>query len=238
MKIKLLQWNILYKENIDNIISELKRINPDIVCVQELWLEKNSTDVIDKLRRIYSYIDYTVADTFEGCGSQCNAILSKYPLTNSIHKYVQEPSDEKGDYSKEGRMYIEDKVIIGNTYLNVGTVHLSYVHRFESNDAKDKEVNNLLEQLKKHTDKYIFTGDLNFNRDSSYINLIKDILKYYETSNTWTTKPFSYNGFEENKLNWKLDHVFSTNDIKVENIEVINTKYSDHLPILVEITLK
>jgi len=45
MKIKLLQWNILYKENIDNIISELKRIDADIVCVQELWFEKGSNAV-------------------------------------------------------------------------------------------------------------------------------------------------------------------------------------------------
>jgi endonuclease/exonuclease/phosphatase family metal-dependent hydrolase len=238
MIIKLLQWNILYKENIDNIIIELIRINPDIVCVQELWFEKGSNAVIEKLKNLYPYIDYAVAHTIEGVGSQCNAILSKYPLINSLHKYVQEPSEEKGNYSKEGRIYVEDRVKINDTYLDVGTVHLSYVHRFENNDAKDKEVNNLLELLKKHSDKYVFTGDLNFNRDSYYVDKIKEELKYYETGNTWATKPFSYNGFEETELNWKLDHVFSTNDINVEKIEVINTEYSDHLPILVEINLK
>jgi endonuclease/exonuclease/phosphatase family metal-dependent hydrolase len=237
MKIKLLQWNILYKENIDNIILELNKINADIVCVQELWFEKSNSEVVEKFKKLYPYIDYAIADTFEGYGSQCNAILSKYPMYNSLHKYVQEPSEGNEDYSKEGRMYIEDRINIDGKYIDVGTVHLSYVHKFENNEAKDKEVNNLIDLLKKHTNKYVFTGDLNFNRNSIYVDKIKKVLKYYETENTWTTKPFSYNGFEETELNWKLDHIFSTNDVNIKNIEVINTKYSDHLPILVEIIL-
>lgn len=34
--IRLLQWNIWNNEDIDNIIKELKRISPDIACIQEL----------------------------------------------------------------------------------------------------------------------------------------------------------------------------------------------------------
>ena len=52
---------------------------------------------------------------------------------------------------------------------------------------------------------------------------------------TWTTKPFSYKGFEEDKLRWRLDYAFTTRDVKVINSEIINTEYSDHLPILIEI---
>ncbi len=42
---KVLQWNIWYKEDINNIASELKRIDADVVCIQEL-------SFIDKDRKI------------------------------------------------------------------------------------------------------------------------------------------------------------------------------------------
>ena len=54
---------------------------------------------------------------------------------------------------------------------------------------------------------------------------------------TWTTKPFSYNGFSENSLNWRLDFVFGTKDIKVISSEIIKTDLSDHLPILIKIEI-
>ena len=76
---------------------------------------------------------------------------------------------------------------------------------------------------------------MNTIKTSKYI---KEIEKYYtnhDTGNTWTTKPFSYNGFTVDKLDYKLDYVFTSSDISVKNIKVIDTEYSDHLPILCEI---
>lgn len=39
--IRLLQWNIWNNEDIDNIIKELKRIYPNIACIQELAIKDN-----------------------------------------------------------------------------------------------------------------------------------------------------------------------------------------------------
>lgn len=36
MHIAILQWNIWYKENIENVVAFIKEINPVIVCLQEL----------------------------------------------------------------------------------------------------------------------------------------------------------------------------------------------------------
>lgn len=231
--IKLLQWNIWFKENIDNIISELKNINPDIVCIQELSITADDKSNVDKLKSIYSYMYYEVADTFLDGRSQCNAILSKYPILNAKKHYVQKPSDDKNDYSKEGRIYLEVQLNIEEKILNVGTTHLSYTHKFEETDLKDKEINELIKCINK-TKNYIFSGDLNTTKTSKYISKIEQYLVNNDTSNTWTTKPFSYQGFDEKKLNWKLDYVFSTHDIKVVKTKVLETKYSDHLPILCE----
>ncbi len=231
--IKLLQWNIWFKENIDNIILELKNINPDIVCIQELSITADDKSNADKLKSIYPYMYYEIADTFLDGRSQCNAILSKYPILNAKKYYVQKPSDDKNDYSREGRIYLEVQLNIEGKILNVGTTHLSYTHKFEETDLKDKEINELIKCINKNKN-YIFSGDLNTTRTSKYISQIEQYLVNNDTSNTWTTKPFSYQGFDEKKLNWKLDYIFSTPDIKVVKTNVLKTKYSDHLPVLCE----
>lgn len=101
-------------------------------------------------------------------------------------------------------------------------------------ELKDKEVNKLIDIIK-NKNNYIFTGDLNAIKNSKYINRISKYYTNHDTTNTWTTKPFSYNGFEVKELDYKLDYVFTSSGIYIKNIEVIDTKYSDHLPILCEI---
>ena len=231
---KVLQWNIWYKEDINNIAKELRRINADVVCIQELSFSGDDRTSVKVLNEIYPHIYVETADTFLDGRSQCNAILSKYPFIGKNKSYVQEPGMDKNDYSKEGRIYLEVSIKYNNKVYNIGTTHLSYTHKFEETELKDKEVNKLIDIIK-NKDNYVFTGDLNTIKTSKYISKISDYYINHDTTDTWTTKPFSYNGFEANELDYKLDYVFTSSDINVKNIKVIDTEYSDHLPILCEI---
>ena len=81
------------------------------------------------------------------------------------------------------------------------------------------------------------SGDFNVTENS---NLIKNLAHHLQNAGpdyshkTWTTKPFSYLGFETDKLNYRLDYVFATPDINIVSAKILNTEYSDHLPILIE----
>ena len=237
MKIKILQWNIWYKENIDNIITELKRIDADIVCLQELCVTASDFSNVEKIKDLYPYVYYEIADTFSDNRSQGNAILSKHPFLETFSKFVQEQSENKNDYSKEGRIYLQAKINIEGSFISVGTTHLSYTHKFEETELKDFEIDKLLSYLIPNKDKFIFLGDLNTTKGSKYIKKISNHLRYYNTQNTWTTKPFSYMGFEEQNLNWKLDYVFTSKDLVCNNVSLIETIFSDHLPIIVELDI-
>lgn len=81
-------------------------------------------------------------------------------------------------------------------------------------------------------------GDFNSAPDSSTIKKIETRLKaigpdYSEL--TFTTKPFQHEAFRVDGLEWRLDYIFATSDIKVLSSKIIETDYSDHLPILAEI---
>ncbi len=122
---KLLQWNICINENIDTVIEELQRFDADIVCIQELMIKDNDTTNLDKLKSVYPYVFFDIADNFLDGTSQANAILSKYEFAKTISRHVQLPSDIKTDYSREGRIYVEADIKISDKILHVGTTHLS-----------------------------------------------------------------------------------------------------------------
>lgn len=242
MIIKFLQWNVWYKEKIENIAETISVINPDIFCLQELTVNSaynqkiNTAEYLaEKLR-----VNFYFKEAHRGkwlCG---NGIFSKFPLTRQQHVYTQSPTTGADDYSQEGRVYIEVEINLGKDRILVGTTHASYTHRFIVTEQKKTEIDKLLKELKKHKSKFVFSGDLNSRPYSYTIKRISKILKNSGpplNQNTWTTKPFNYKGFYEDKLNWRLDYVFATKDIKIESSKIINAGYSDHLPISVKLIL-
>jgi len=115
---------------------------------------------------------------------------------------------------------------------------MSYTHAFEPSERKLQETDALVETIKNNKKNFILAGDFNAQPDSE---VIKRIEKYVENlgpgyeQNTWTTKPFSYNGFEANELDYRLDYVFGSQDISVISAQTLATDVSDHLPVMVEI---
>jgi endonuclease/exonuclease/phosphatase family metal-dependent hydrolase len=133
---------------------------------------------------------------------------------------------------------VEVTVNDNNKLIDIGCVHLSYSDHFEVTNHRKREVDNLVSIVANKKKKYLLCGDFNSEPDSY---TIKKLSKYLinagpdYSENSWTTKPFEYHGFVENSLNWRLDYVFSTKDVNVISAKIIKTKYSDHLPLMVEI---
>lgn len=242
MKLKLLQWNIWYKEDITNIAKLLKEINPDIICLQELTLSHpEHNENIDKLKYLADILGFNhffKPSHIDPENTFGNVIFSRYPIKENTFHFIKKPEEKIEHFSHQGRVYIECGISINGKMFTVGTVHMSYTDRFSETELKKTETDNLVEILKQKKENFIFTGDLNSTPESYTIVEIEKVLKSCGpdmNKKTWTTKPFSYNGFTAEKLDWRLDYCFSTPDININSTEVIPTKYSDHLPILLEI---
>jgi endonuclease/exonuclease/phosphatase family metal-dependent hydrolase len=243
---KLLQWNVWYQEDIRNIVKVLKDINADVICLQELTVN-DSINGIDtaaylahELTLEYFYKDAQEFTKDSKTYSFGNGIFSRYPISNSMFVYIQEPfkaTDKMVDYSKEGRVYVETTIHAPDRTITVGTVHMSYTDRFLPTPEKKAETDALTAILKHKKDSFLLTGDFNALPDSYTIEEISKHLKHAGPpmdNKTWTTKPFAYQGFEAKTLDWRLDYCFATPDIDILSTRTIDTVYSDHLPIILE----
>jgi endonuclease/exonuclease/phosphatase family metal-dependent hydrolase len=246
MKLKFLQWNIWYKEDVDRIVEEIKRFQADVITAQE-FIQHSAINldtakyIADKLG--FNYF-YHTADTWSGREekeAQGNAVFSRFPIKKTEHTYISPPRHNPVNALEEGRIYVETTLDINGKSLVVGTTHLSFTPHFEITEPRKIEADNLIKVIKNKKSNYIFGADLNAGPDS-YV--IKEFEKYLQNvgpnydEKTFANQPFDYYGmYQVEGIEWRLDYVFASDDIKVIKAEVMQTKYSDHLPILAEIEI-
>lgn len=246
MRIKLLQWNVLYKEDVDRIVQEIKRSQADIITAQE-FIQHSKTN-LDAAKYIADKLDfnyfYYAADTWSGRedrDSQGNAIFSRFPIVDAQHIHISPPKHNPLNASEEGRVYVEVTLDIEGKPLTVGTTHLSFTPYFKITDQRRGEADGLIEIIKNKKSNYVFGADLNAAPDSYIIKQFEKYLKNmgpdYDQK-TFANQPFDYRGtFQSEGLEWRIDYLFATRDIEINSAKVMTTKYSDHLPILAEIKI-
>lgn len=242
MKLSLLQWNVLYLEKAENILQLIRTVNADILCLQELTNLDEDTNpgvnIVESISKL-GYQTYYEKTIIEPGFEMGNAIFSRLPF-QSAQFYPTHESSGTTAYDDENRYYLEAALQIKNRLLYIGTAHLSYVKAFKPTEMRKIENDKFLSYVRRHNEAYIFSGDFNATPNTE---LIKTLANEFDNASpsfeqkTWTTKPFSYDGFEANTLDWRLDYIFCTHDIKVVSSSIVDTAYSDHLPILVEIEI-
>ena len=88
-EVKVLSWNIWWKfEDYLNrqslIFNELTKAKPDILCLQEVWEDKDGSQA-KKIADLFGYDYYCYAKSFDFDEvSFGNAIISKYPINNYL----------------------------------------------------------------------------------------------------------------------------------------------------------
>ena len=247
MKVKVLQRNVWFRERAENLLTLMKGLNPDIICCQEITVGSWFNDKRDVAQFIaqelgYHY-HYSKAHKYEYPFTPLgevnfwgNAIFSRFPIVESFDFALINPEDNP-DHPYERRTCAVARIQAEDTLLTVATAHKSYSSAFAEDQDKIDETKKLIECFKQYPENLIFTGDLNLPPESTSLQMLEKELQHcgpdYSQA-TRTTKPFSFMGFEEKELRWRLDYVFASKNIKVLSSQIIPTEWSDHLPVLVE----
>lgn len=136
--------DVFYNENSDNIINNIINTNPDIICLQEFTIIKNSS--IKKLYSLYQYRYYY--------GNL--AILTKYPIINSYYKTL----GRDNVYFLQ-RYLLVSKIKIGNRIFNILNTHLDAFDNSEL--SRLKQLNVIINEIKKinQNENMILAGDFN-----------------------------------------------------------------------------
>lgn len=170
--IKILTWNLWWKfENFKDreklIFQELRSIIPDIMCLQEVWVEEDESQA-KKIADEFGYF-YTYKESFEFDGVKFgNAIISKYKILNYSSKFFKEVpgKDEK-------KLFIHAEIDYKDTILNIICTHLNY--KYEHQQVRQSQVIELMDyisELKNSEFPVILCGDFNADPISDEIRTI------------------------------------------------------------------
>jgi endonuclease/exonuclease/phosphatase family metal-dependent hydrolase len=246
MELTLLEWNVWYRQPIEPVADLIVDLDPDIVCLCELSVGYSDQQVYDTPAYIAECLGYNahvahmpVVGSDGKAFDLANAIYSRYPIVGKRTVAINEPTGS-GGYDDEYRTYIEAVVDLGDSHLRVGCTHMSYTDRFEDTARKRAEADRLIRAIGSGTDPVVVAGDFNALGSSYTMDCLSALLIDAgpgEEHATWTTKPFEHAGFVANSLGWRLDRVFVSSEIAPLAAEVVPTACSDHLPILVRLSI-
>ncbi|QQR52435.1 endonuclease/exonuclease/phosphatase family protein [bacterium] len=241
MTITVLQWNTWYQENVHHIAGFLAEHPADIMTLQELTIGDPHQDVPnspDFLAAALGYHAQYKDMPFEAPDGTtltlASTILSKHPIGTTKTIWFSQPGASEAIADKY-RAYVEATIELPDgTEITVGTAAASYTENFTNSVAKDVETERLLGLIGARQQRYIFGGDLGATPPS---HTYEDFCQILEPRGpnpvepTWTTKPFGQNQYDVHELAWRLDYLFSTPDLRQTAAEVLETPYSNHLPI-------
>lgn len=207
----------------------IKKYMPDIVGLNEVSSDFGGTLYGVQPEGLakesgYSYHFHAPIKEFPG-RLYGNGILSKYPIKHAEMIPIPDPLVQDEDAYYETRCILKAQIDV------CGGITVLVTHFGLAKKEQKNAVETVLETLGENPKKTILMGDFNVTSDCEFLNPIQAILK--DTAE----------GYDENKLlSWpsinperKIDYIFVSKDIKVENTYVADEVGSDHKMIACEL---
>ncbi len=228
MILKVLSWNIWVEGFFDQIKDFLKKADADIIGLQEVRENDPGRDVVGYLNSLgYEYV-FAPRQTHRRIGAKFGpAIFSKYKIESSrVHSLSKE--DE--------RVVVQTNIKVDNQTLHVFSTHLFHSHQKESETQAEQGLNLIKLLPDRNT---IVMGDFNATPESLTIKNMQRILADSDPSSlpTWSVYPEGCHVCKPQKINIRLDYIFTSKDLSVKSFGVGDSKGSDHLPILATVEI-
>lgn len=225
MQIKILSWNIWIDSHFELVKEFLKNADADIIGLQEVREDDPSRETVKYLKSLgYQHVFAPIAKTWGGnVWNDGPAIFSKYEIITS-KKYML--SDE------DSRAAAQADIKVGDETLHVFSTHLTHTHQQDS-AVQLQQVEELLKHILPESS--ILMGDFNAIPSSQTIQKVRELLVDTDTNEqpTWSVYPEGCVTCNPQKIDIRLDYIFTSKDIRTHSYKVEDSKGSDHLPISV-----
>lgn len=248
-----------YDENLKKSLDNLKVLNPDIICLQEIDFNSKRSFYVNQQEAIqnlgYNYAFQAVNwdekylpfpgsplnyETHYGDIYSGQSIISKYPLKELNRVVLERPETlpfyEEGFYLD--RLAQHTKVDIGGKSVYLINVHLEAFDK----TARTKQINYLVDWLKDIIEDtpLLLVGDFNSNieQETASIHAINNLpgMAYAKTGTSQESQTFP-----SDKPRTRLDYIFYNQKyIVMEQAEVLHSfgTVSDHLPVKMSFRFK
>lgn len=229
MPIKVVTFNIHHATDIDNndsldkILSLLRSINPDLICLQEVDKIRPQTNRINQALYLaknlgFRYVYEPVRKYPEG--SYGNAILSRYAILNSKNIILTDLSDV--------RCCLKADIRAHNNIITVFNTHLGLSQPVRHKDLAEI----ILPELLSHNNPTILAGDFNAPTNRTEIKMLESLLTDTFTKNSGLID----HSFPANNPTARIDYIFINKQFSPLNYYIVDSDVSDHLPVVSEIT--
>ena len=245
--LKLMTFNINgasddINKRVVGIVDLIKCIDPDVVFLAEYG--ENSNHLLDSM--LTNFYPYTTLTKY---GAQY--FFSKYPL-ESQRQLLGLKGEDTGTYITKVNIGDNSLCLFGchfasNNYTNDKRymtpdsikgrndiiVYLRNIQR--AYERRSYEADILAEEMKRIKEPIIIMGDFNDVCGSDCIKKIEAL----GFSDSWWEKGVGYGATIHRPLPYRIDHILHKQDIKLNNIQVIDTKgLSDHSAVYAEFKYK
>lgn len=236
------------------ILSEVKKYNPDIICFQEFFVSKNKKkSIIDKALNglLYSKVYYTVKQN--NTEKRGLSIYSKYPIIDSENIKFENSTNsamwvdlkikqdtvrvfnlhlQSNSISESEKSILSDNILIdiSNRHQDIAKMNSMRFKISESAIAREKQAKLVSRMIETTPYTTIVCGDLNDVPNSYSYNKIRGKL-----NDSFMKKGQGYGYSHKDFFSLlRIDYIFTDNEISILNYIVGESSHSDHYPIIVE----
>ncbi len=241
MELKIFTYNIQhgldYKKlinkerviDLDLISDIIKKYNPDIIGLNEVYNDINKKVTVEQVKYIaqklgYKYCYFGRAITILETIDYGNAIISRYPIEDVKVHMIEDPIIKDENVHYETRNIIDTKININGEIINVFVTHMGLATTEQKNGI-DKLISLIDDE------KIVIVGDFNMEEDNENIKRLSNIVD--NTSYLFDDIKLSFPSINS-KI--KIDYIFTKN-LKVKEAKILNEVGSDHLPVIAKIEL-
>ncbi len=226
MQAKILSWNIWVDNHFEAVKDFLQKSDADIIGLQEVRGDDPSRDTVKFLAKLgFNYVFAPITKSWDGEDWNFGpAIFTKHQIVTN-NKFIL-------TVKEDSRSLAQADIKIGDRVVHVFCTHLTHTHQKDS-EIQLQQVNELLAYIPGRDS--ILMGDFNATPESKTIMKVKEVLVDTDTGNqpTWSVYPAGCPECNPQKIDTRLDYIFTTRDIKTNSYQVENSKGSDHLPVSV-----